>query len=181
QPGPAVGAPGPQWDGQPGWGTQGVPSPEHASSQGWAQQGSGPQAADAWGQQQPPFAAAVPATSGSHVDSAPPPAPAEKLPTAQAFLQGRAQAMDIGPATWGWRGRVRRWSGGLIKPRMSAKEREHREARAAVQRSFSGPRTIVFANPKGGAAKTTSVVAAGYTFGTVGGGGVVAWDNNETL
>ena len=59
-------------------------------------------------------------------------------------------------------------------------EREYREARAVVQRSFSGPRTIVFANPKGGAAKTTSVLAAGYTFGTIRGGGVVAWDNNET-
>ncbi len=104
----------------------------------------------------------------------------ERMPTAQDFLQGRHQAIDIGPATWGWRGRLRRWTLGLIKPKMGQKEREHREARAAVQRSFSGPRTIVFANPKGGAAKTTSVLAAGYTFGTIRGGGVVAWDNNET-
>src|SRR5699024_10752672 len=49
-----------------------------------------------------------------------------------------------------------------------------------VQRSFAGPRTIVFANPKGGAAKTTGVLVSGYTFGTVRGGGVAAWDNNET-
>ena len=50
----------------------------------------------------------------------------------------------------------------------------------AIQRAFDGPRTIAFLNPKGGAAKTTSVLVAGYTFGTVRGGGVVAWDNNET-
>ncbi len=111
--------------------------------------------------------------------AAPAPVP-EVLPTARDFLQGRHQNLEIGPATWGWRGWVRRLTFGLVKPRMGAKERAHREARAAVQRSFSGPRTIVFANPKGGAAKTTSVLAAGYTFGTVRGGGVVAWDNNET-
>ena len=49
-----------------------------------------------------------------------------------------------------------------------------------MRQEFDGPRTIAFINPKGGAAKTTSVLAAGYTFGTVRGGGVVAWDNNET-
>ena len=51
---------------------------------------------------------------------------------------------------------------------------------ATIQRDFDGPRTIAFINPKGGAAKTTGVLAAGFTFGTVRGGGVVAWDNNET-
>ncbi len=49
-----------------------------------------------------------------------------------------------------------------------------------IQRDFDGPRTIAFINPKGGAAKTTGVLAAGLTFGTVRGGGIVAWDNNET-
>lgn len=100
--------------------------------------------------------------------------------TAQEFLQNRHQTADVGPATWGWRGFLRKFSLGLVKPKMGKAEREHRESRAVVQRSFSGPRTIVFANPKGGAAKTTSVLAAGYTFGTIRGGGVVAWDNNET-
>ena len=100
--------------------------------------------------------------------------------TAQDFLQHRHRTIDIGPATWGWRGWVRRLTFGLVKPKMGPAERDYREARGTVQRSFSGPRTIVFANPKGGAAKTTSVLAAGYTFGTIRGGGVVAWDNNET-
>jgi MinD-like ATPase involved in chromosome partitioning or flagellar assembly len=108
------------------------------------------------------------------------PAAPERPMTAQDFLQHRHRTVEIGPATWGWRGWVRRLTFGLVTPRMGPAEREYREARATVQRSFSGPRTIVFANPKGGAAKTTSVLAAGYTFGTIRGGGVVAWDNNET-
>jgi MinD-like ATPase involved in chromosome partitioning or flagellar assembly len=63
---------------------------------------------------------------------------------------------------------------------MGAEERRWHEDRRTIQRDFEGPRTIAFVNPKGGAAKTTGVLAAGYTFGTVRGGGVVAWDNNET-
>ncbi|MDO9398410.1 MAG: chromosome partitioning protein, partial [Herbiconiux sp.] len=96
------------------------------------------------------------------------------------FLERRDSRVEQGPATWGWRGRVRRWSGGAVKPRMGAAERVYENDRRAIQRDFDGPRTIAFINPKGGAAKTTGVLAAGYTFGTVRGGGVVAWDNNET-
>lgn len=100
--------------------------------------------------------------------------------TATDFLDRRDSEKERGPATWGWRGRVRRWSGGLIKPAMGAQEQAHEADRSAIQKDFDGPRTIAFVNPKGGAAKTTGVLAAGYTFGTVRGGGVVAWDNNET-
>ena len=63
---------------------------------------------------------------------------------------------------------------------MGADELAYEEDRTTIQKDFDGPRTIAFINPKGGAAKTTGVLAAGYTFGTVRGGGVVAWDNNET-
>ena len=100
--------------------------------------------------------------------------------SATDFLDRRDSDQQLGPATWGWRGRVRRWSGNLIKPKMGAREEAYEQQRAAIQRDFDGPRTIAFVNPKGGAAKTTGVLAAGYTFGTVRGGGVVAWDNNET-
>lgn len=100
--------------------------------------------------------------------------------TATDFLDRRDADQEHGPATWGWRGSVRRWSGGLISPRMGAEERAYEEDRRTLQKDFDGPRTIAFINPKGGAAKTTGVLAAGYTFGTVRGGGVVAWDNNET-
>ena len=100
--------------------------------------------------------------------------------SATDFLERRTEQAGFGPATWGWRGRVHRWTGGTISPRMGAAEMQHARDRAAIQRGFDGPRTIVFLNPKGGAAKTTSVLVAGYTFGTIRGGGVVAWDNNET-
>jgi len=100
--------------------------------------------------------------------------------TATDFLDRRADQVDVGPATWGWRGAVRRWSGGMISPKMGPAELDFERDRRTIQRDFEGPRTIVFLNPKGGAAKTTGVLAAGFTFGTIRGGGVVAWDNNET-
>ncbi|THI95353.1 hypothetical protein E7Z54_19355, partial [Nocardioides sp.] len=100
--------------------------------------------------------------------------------TATDFLDRRHDEKEPGPATWGWRGRVRRWSGGLVKPQMGPREQAYEKDRAQIQKDFDGPRSIAFVNPKGGAAKTTSVLATGYTFGTVRGGGVVAWDNNET-
>jgi MinD-like ATPase involved in chromosome partitioning or flagellar assembly len=109
-----------------------------------------------------------------------PAADVRRFMTATDFLDRRDSDLELGPASWGWRGRVRRWSGNLIKPAMSPREEAFHLDRAAIQRDFDGPRTIAFVNPKGGAAKTTGVLAAGYTFGTVRGGGVVAWDNNET-
>ncbi|GAB3194992.1 hypothetical protein GCM10027062_00600 [Nocardioides hungaricus] len=100
--------------------------------------------------------------------------------TATDFLDRRDADQGYGPPTWGWRGGVRRWTGGLISPKMGPAEMAYEDDRRMIQKDFDGPRTIAFINPKGGAAKTTGVLAAGYTFGTVRGGGVVAWDNNET-
>ena len=100
--------------------------------------------------------------------------------SATDFLDRRAEQTGLGPATWGWRGWLRRWTGGVVSLPMGPAELQHARDRHSIQRDFQGPRTIVFLNPKGGAAKTTSVLVAGYTFGTVRGGGVVAWDNNET-
>jgi MinD-like ATPase involved in chromosome partitioning or flagellar assembly len=116
--------------------------------------------------------------------SGPAPAAEPELPrrfmSATDFLDRRHEEVGLGPATWGWRGWANRLSGGLLKLAMGKAEAEDATLRRAVQRDFDGPRTIAFINPKGGAAKTTGVLAAGYTFGTVRGGGVVAWDNNET-
>jgi MinD-like ATPase involved in chromosome partitioning or flagellar assembly len=130
------------------------------------------------------------------VESAPDPAPStppaaapteatpepeiRRFMTATDFLERRADQVEPGPASWGWRGRVRRWTGGAISPQMGRAERQHEQHRRSIQRDFDGPRTVAFLNPKGGAAKTTGVLVAGYTIGTVRGGGVVAWDNNET-
>jgi MinD-like ATPase involved in chromosome partitioning or flagellar assembly len=130
----------------------------------------------AGGPPQGPPASAPPAAA----PAVPPQAEPRRFMTATDFLERRADAVEPGPAEWGWRGRLRRWSGGLIKPRMSAAERAYVQDRGLIQKDFDGPVTIAFINPKGGAAKTTGVLAAGFTFGTVRGGGVVAWDNNET-
>ncbi len=100
--------------------------------------------------------------------------------TATDFLDRRRQEEEQGPATWGWRGWLNRASGGVLRLPAGRAEREHEQQRRAIQRDFEGPRTVVFVNPKGGAAKTTGALAAGHTFGTIRGGGVVAWDNNET-
>ncbi|WP_235959226.1 MinD/ParA family ATP-binding protein [Nocardioides acrostichi] len=103
-----------------------------------------------------------------------------RFATASDFLDRRAAVTTDPAATWGWRGWLNRASGGAMKLSMGPAETEHQRLRAMVQRDFGAPRTIAFVNPKGGAAKTTGVLAAGYTFGSVRGGGVVAWDNNET-
>ena len=107
-------------------------------------------------------------------------AESRRTSTATDFLDRRTAPVEDGPATWGWRGRVSRLTGGLVQLRRGRAEQAHERARATVQQEFDGPRTIAFVNPKGGAAKTTSVLATGYTFGSVRGGGVIAWDNNET-
>jgi len=124
----------------------------------------------------PPVAAAAPPVPASTE----PDGDVRRFMSATDFLDRRDAEQEHGPATWGWRGTVRRWSGGLITPRMGPDELAYEQDRATIQRDFDGPRTIAFINPKGGAAKTTGVLAAGFTFGTVRGGGVVAWDNNET-
>ncbi|MBZ5741288.1 MinD/ParA family ATP-binding protein [Nocardioides mangrovi] len=140
-----------------------------------------------------PPPAAPPVAAPAAVEPAPtaPEAPAEvsaegesgeprRFMSATDFLDRRDADQGYGPPTWGWRGNLRKWTGGLITPKMGPAEMSYEDDRRAIQRDFDGPRTIAFINPKGGAAKTTGVLAAGYTFGTVRGGGVVAWDNNET-
>lgn len=137
----------------------------------------------------PPAQPAPPAASSAVPQPVQPAAPAastdapaepRRFMTATDFLDRRDNDKELGPATWGWRGAVGKLSGGLIRPKMGREELSWNQDRQQIQKDFDGPRTIAFINPKGGAAKTTGVLAAGYTFGTVRGGGVVAWDNNET-
>jgi MinD-like ATPase involved in chromosome partitioning or flagellar assembly len=131
-------------------------------------------------------AAAVAAVAVAAVAETPPLAPAltdaplEGLPTLADFLQSRP-APPVGPAQRGWQAGVRRFTGGLISPSPSAAEMAHRNAISAVQRSLSGPRTIVVLNPKGGAHKTTATLLIAATFGIYRGGYTLAWDNNETM
>jgi len=122
-----------------------------------------------------PPAAAEPAPAPS-----PPPAAAPlPLPTLQDLLEA-GPGPDVGPATTGWQGRLRRLTGGAVSPAPSARELEHRAAVAAVQRRLAGPKTVVVVNPKGGAHKTTATLLMAATFGRHRGGYTLAWDNNET-
>ena len=83
------------------------------------------------------------------------------------------------PATWGWRGRVRRWTGGLIKPGPGPAEARHRQAQAAVRQHLGGTRLVMVANPRGGVGTSTTTLMLAHTFATLRGNPVVAWDNHE--
>jgi MinD-like ATPase involved in chromosome partitioning or flagellar assembly len=106
------------------------------------------------------------------------PAPAA-VPTLDDLLADRP-APPTGPAKIGWRAAVRRVSGGLITLGPGPVEMRHRTAVSAVQRSLNGPKTVVVANPKGGADKTTTTLLIARTLGIYRGGYVLGWDNNET-
>lgn len=158
---PPAGPP-PGWSPPPGAGT---PVPGTPPGQGWPA---------------PPPRAAAPPPAAPPATPEPAQGEVPRFMSATDFLDRRSEQTELGPATWGWRGKLRKWSGGTIAPKMGHAELEYETHRRSIQRDFEGPRTVAFLNPKGGAAKTTGVLAAGYTFGTVRGGGVVAWDNNET-
>lgn len=69
--------------------------------------------------------------------------------------------------------------------RRAARQREaaerDREQRRLIQTNFQGVKTILVANPKGGARKTTSTYLLAATMGIIRGGSVIAWDANETM
>lgn len=69
--------------------------------------------------------------------------------------------------------------------RRAAREREAAQRtadeRALIQTNLQGSRTVLVANPKGGARKTTSTYLLAATLGIIRGGSVVAWDANETM
>lgn len=64
-----------------------------------------------------------------------------------------------------------------------AREAAQREAaeRKLIQTNFQGVRTVLIANPKGGARKTTTTYLLAATMGIIRGGSVIAWDANETM
>lgn len=69
--------------------------------------------------------------------------------------------------------------------RQAARQREaaerDREQRRLIQTNYMGVKTILVANPKGGARKTTSTYLLAATMGIIRGGSVIAWDANETM
>lgn len=108
-----------------------------------------------------------------------PPRRAKTLPTFKDFL-GDAPTAGSRPAERGWRAGVRQLTGGLVRLAPGAAEQSERADLAAIQRGFSGSKTIVVVNPKGGAHKTTASLMIAATFGQLRGGYTLAWDNNET-
>ncbi|MFD9701259.1 MinD/ParA family protein [Lentzea sp. NPDC059081] len=83
------------------------------------------------------------------------------------------------PALWGWRARLRKATGGLIKPGPGKEEARHRQAEVAVRQYLGGGRLVMVANPKGGSQVSTTTLMLAHTFAALRGGPVVAWDNNE--
>jgi len=112
-------------------------------------------------------------------ESAPRTATARATPTVDDLLNSRADRARP-RATEGWRGAIRRLTGGAISPRPGKTEQSRLDRQRLVQRRLDAPRTIVVLNPKGGAHKTTSTLLLAATFGTQRGGATLAWDNNET-
>lgn len=82
------------------------------------------------------------------------------------------------PAQHGWRGALNQLGLSLAP---SAAELSQRKDEAAVSAHWPGPRTIAVLNPKGGAGKTPTVICLSAVFARLSGGGVLAWDNNNSL
>lgn len=82
------------------------------------------------------------------------------------------------PAQLGFRGLLNQF-GFRLGP--SGDEKSQREDERSVARHWPGPRTVAVVNPKGGAGKTPTVICLSAVFARLGGSGVLAWDNNNSL
>ncbi|SDH47482.1 AAA family ATPase [Agrococcus jejuensis] len=91
-----------------------------------------------------------------------------------SFLEAAQRAH---PAQQGLRGAMTRMG---LKMAPSQEELSERADERAVSQHWSGPRTIAVVNGKGGAGKTPTTVLLSAIFAQLGGGGVLAWDNNQT-
>ncbi len=106
--------------------------------------------------------------------------PTKDQPRPESLLVTSHRAKAPEAAQVGWQGRVRRMSGGLIKPQPSPQEMTERKDAYDIQRTFSRPMTIVVVQPKGGAGKTPATIGLASALGAHRGGYVVGWDDNET-
>jgi MinD-like ATPase involved in chromosome partitioning or flagellar assembly len=106
-------------------------------------------------------AAAALTTPRTRVTLAPPPGPA--------------------PARWGWRGRLYRGTGGLLRLAPDPAELGHREAIATI-RQAAWPRAVnvIVTNPKGGSGKTPTALLLAGILGHIRGGYVAAWEAAES-
>lgn len=142
-----------------------------------------PQAGLQYAQTYPQAAPAAPAGSdpfgpaGAPAGFGTPPVP---NPRPEDLLVPNRSPFADQPASWGWRGKVNRGSGGLFKTKPAPEEVAAREAILRIQRGFSRPMTVVVVQPKGGAGKTPTTICLSAAFGAYRGGYVVGWDDNET-
>ncbi len=97
-------------------------------------------------------------------------------PTADTLVGRRPTVADV--PRQGWRRVLYRTTG--LNPGLSAAELELRRDVERVNTPFTGPRHVLFANPKGGAGKTTTCLGLAATFGQHRGRGVIAFDNTPT-
>jgi MinD-like ATPase involved in chromosome partitioning or flagellar assembly len=136
----------------------------------------------------PPLGRPAPTNSVAPAQSAPPAqsaqsaqsAAADQSPRPEALLAPNRPDMIEAPAGWGWRGRLNKLTGGLLKLKPTADELADRQARVDVQRGFSKPMTVVVIQPKGGAGKTPTTIGIASALGVHRGGYVLGWDDNET-
>jgi MinD-like ATPase involved in chromosome partitioning or flagellar assembly len=99
-------------------------------------------------------------------------------PTVGRHARASFLAADTGDDTrTGMRGLLAR---GGVRSSPSRREQALHDDVAVVSRHWPEPRTVAVANPKGSANKTPTTLCLSAVFGRYGGGGVLAWDNNET-
>jgi MinD-like ATPase involved in chromosome partitioning or flagellar assembly len=117
---------------------------------------------------------------------APPPAPAPVVDphphAATDWTYVPRQPASAGkpvPAEWGWRGKVREMTGGLIKIGPGQDELIYRAEIAQIRATLPGSRTIAVANEKGGAGKTPTALILSGILSELRREAVVAWDVNE--
>jgi MinD-like ATPase involved in chromosome partitioning or flagellar assembly len=103
----------------------------------------------------------------------------EPLPTRRTAMPSFVDRPDAdSPAQAGFRGVLNQFG---LKLSASPAELEQRRDEKTVSQHWAGPRTITVLNPKGGAGKTPTVICLSAVFARLGGSGVLAWDNNNSL
>ncbi|MHA7220268.1 MinD/ParA family ATP-binding protein [Arthrobacter sp. MDT1-48-3] len=103
----------------------------------------------------------------------------EPLPTRRTAMPSFVDRPDAdAPAQVGFRGVLNQFG---LKLAASPAELERRRDEKTVSQHWAGPRTITVLNPKGGAGKTPTVICLSAVFARLGGSGVLAWDNNNSL
>ncbi|WP_146069707.1 AAA family ATPase [Arthrobacter sp. B0490] len=126
-----------------------------------------------------PEAVASSAVAPAVVPAVAPAKTVEPLPTRRTAMPSFVDRPDADSPAQVWvRGLLNRFG---LKLAASPAELEQRRDEKTVSRHWAGPRTITVLNPKGGAGKTPTVICLSAVFARLGGSGVLAWDNNNSL